>query len=139
MSKQDFLDGDRIRKAHAVRRIAPIFRSLAMGLSEIPELRYIKLFPGRLTASNVLSDDGRKNPVVTVGADSLVAVELLIDTGTRIVQFYALTSAVKGCGRGIVEAVIAATPEDWFLAVPFDWSGGFWRKMAQHSPRLTVF
>jgi hypothetical protein len=139
MSKQDFLDGDRIRKAHAVRRIAPIFRSLAIGLSEIPELRYINLFPERLTASNVLSEDGKKNPVVMVGAQGLVAAELLIDTATRTVQFYALTSAVKGCGRKIVEAVVASTPEDWFLAVAFDWSGGFWRKMAQQYPRLRVF
>jgi hypothetical protein len=138
MSKQDFLDGDRIRKAHSVRRIDPIFRNLTIGLAQIPELRYIKLFPERLTASNALSEDGKKNPVVTVGAQGLVAAELLIDTATRTVQFYALTSAVKGSGRKIVEAVIAATPEDWFLAVSFDWSGGFWQKMAQKHPRLKV-
>jgi hypothetical protein len=139
MPKQDFLDGDRIRKARAVRRIDPIFRSVAIGLAQIPELCHIKLFRERLTASNVLSEDGKKNSVVTIGAEGLVAVELLIDTATRVVQFYALTSAVKGCGRKIVEAVVSATPEDWFLAVPFDWSGGFWRKMARQYPRLRVF
>jgi hypothetical protein len=139
MPKQDFLDGDRIRKAHSVRRIDPIFRSLAIGLAQIPELCHIKLFPDRLTASNVLSEDGKKKPVVTIGAEGLVAVELLIDTATRVVQFYALTSGVPGCGRKIVEAVVASTPEDWFLAVAFDWSGGFWRKMAQQYPRLRVF
>ena len=138
MAKPDFLDGERIRKAHSVRRIEPIFESLARSLAKVPELRYIKLFPERLTASNVLSQDGKKNPVVEIGAEGLVGVELLIDTAAQVVQFYELTSAVKGCGRRMVEAVIDATPQDWFLAVPLDWSGGFWRKMAQEHPRLRV-
>jgi hypothetical protein len=137
--KYAFIDGERIRKAHSVRRIVPIFRDLAMGLARIPELRYIKLFPGRLAASNVLSWDGKKNPVVKIGGDGLVGVELLVDESTRVVQFYALTSAVTGCGRKMVRAVVRATPEDWHLAVVFDWSGGFWQKMVAEHPRLVVF
>jgi hypothetical protein len=39
----------------------------------------------------------------------------------------------------MVEAVIGATPEDWHLDVVFDWSGGFWQRMAQDYPRLVVF
>ena len=139
LAKYDFLDGERIRKAHSVRHIEPIFQRLAMNLAQIPELRYIKIFPERLAASNVLSQDGKKNPVVEVGADGLVGVELLIDRSTKVVQFYALTSAVKGCGRKMVEAVIDAASEDWQLAVVMDWSGGFWQKMAQEHPRLVVF
>lgn len=139
MAKCDFLDGERIRKAHSVRRIEPIFQRLATSLAQIPELRYIKIFPERLTASSVLSQDGKKNPVVKIGAEGIVAVELLIDGSTKVVQFYALTSAVKGCGRKMVEAVVGATPEDWHLVVVFDSSGGFWRKMVQEHPRLMVF
>lgn len=105
MAKYAFLDGERIRKAHSVRRIDPIYQDLAMGLARIPELRHIKIFPERITASNVLSHDGKKNPVVKVGAEGLVGVELLIDESTKVVQFYALTSAVKGYGGRIVEAV----------------------------------
>ena len=139
MAKYDFLDGERIRKAHSVRRVEPIFQRLATSLAQIPELRYIKIFPERLTASNILSGDGKKNPVVGVGAERIVGVELLIDRSTKVVQFYAITSAAKGCGRKMVEAVIDATPEDWRLAVVMDWSGGFWRKMAQEYPRIVVF
>ena len=105
----------------------------------IPELLYIKIFPERLAASNVLSQDGKKNPVVKIGGEGLVGVELLVDESTKVVQFYALTSAVKGCGRKIVEALLGATPEDWQLAVVFDSSGGFWRKMMAENPRLVVF
>ena len=35
-----------------------------------------------------------------------MAVELLIDVPNKVVQFYALTSATKGCGRQIVDAVV---------------------------------
>ena len=139
MAKYAFIDGERIRKAHSVRRIDPIFQDLAMGLARVPELRYIKIFPERLAASNFLSEDGKKNPVVKIEGKGLVGVELLIDESTRVVQFYALTSAVKGCGRKMVEAVVAATPEDWRLAVVFDWSGGFWQKMMAENPRIAMF
>jgi hypothetical protein len=139
MAKSTFIDGERIRKAHAVRQVPQIFELLAISLAQVPDLQYIKIFPERLSASNVLSEDGKKNPVVRVGDEGIVAVELLIDTTTRVVQFYAITSAVQGCGRRMVEAVIGATPEDWHLAVPLDWSGGFWRRMARDYPRLVVF
>ncbi len=139
MAKSTFIDGERIRKAHSVRQVEPIFRLLATSLAQIPELRYIKIFPERLSASNVLSEDGKKSPVVRVGGDGLVGVELVVDTATKVVQFYAITSAVKGCGRRMVAAVVGATPEDWHLAVVFDWSGGFWQRMAQDYPRLVVF
>ena len=139
MAKYAFVDGERIRKAHSVRRIDPIFQDLAVGLARIPELRYIKIFPERVTASNILSQAGKKNPVVKIGGEGLVGVELLIDQSTKVVQFYTLTSAVKGCGRKMVEAVIRATPEDWHLAVVSDWSGGFWRKMTEENPRLMAF
>jgi len=139
MAEYAFIDGERIRKAHSVRRIDPIFQDLTVGLARIPELGYIKIFPERLTASNVLSQDGKKNPVVKIGGDGLVGVELLIDESTRVIQFYALTCAIKGCGRKMVEAVVAATPEDWHLAVVIDSSGGFWRKMMAENPRIIVF
>ncbi len=138
MTKYDFLDGEHVRKAHSVRNIPPVFQSLAKNLACIPDLQYIKIFPERITASSVLSDDGKKNPVVIVGDGDIVGVELLIDVPNEIVQFYALTSATKGCGRRIVDAVVSATPEDWFLAVLLDWSGGFWKKMAQEYPRLSL-
>lgn len=135
----DFLDGEFIRKANSVKRVAPIFKSLAIGLAKVPELSYVKIFQGRLTASSVLSDDGKKNPVVKVGEQGIVGLELLIDPAAKVVQFYAITSAVPGCGRRMVEAVLNATPLDWQLAVVMDWSGGFWRKMEQEHPRLVVF
>ena len=133
-----FIDSERIRKARTLRGVAPVQQRLAMALDAIPDLRFVKLFPGRLSASNQLSTDGKKNPVVVVGADGITGVELLIAADTRVAQFFAITSAERGCGRRMVEAVVHATPLDWFLAVPMDWSGGFWQRMARDYPRLRM-
>jgi hypothetical protein len=38
MAKYDFLDGERVRKAHTVKKIPPVFQSLAMSLAGIPDL-----------------------------------------------------------------------------------------------------
>jgi hypothetical protein len=131
-------DGGRVRKARTVRRVAPVVAELAAALAAVPELTYVKLFPERLSASNRLSQDGKQNPVVKIGADGLVGVELLIDTAHRVVQFYAITSAVPGAGRRMVEAVVGVLPADWQLVVLLDWSGGFWERMTREHPRILV-
>jgi hypothetical protein len=136
---RSFIDGERIRKARTLRRVEPIYESLAVALAARPVLRVVKLFPGRLTASNRLSTDGKKNPVVAVGAEGITGVELLVDADSHVVQFYAIISAENGVGRQMVEAVVGATPADWLLAVPMDWSGRFWERMARDYPRLQVF
>jgi hypothetical protein len=123
MKNPDFVDGKRILKAHVVRQIDPIYESLAKSLAQIPELHYVKIFPDRLAASNVLSRDKKMNPVVTVGGNDIVGVELLIDSTYNVIQFYSITSSIKGCGRKMVDAVVNATPDNWKLAVVFDWSG----------------
>ena len=61
------------------------------------------------------------------------------DADVRVVQFYAITSADKGVGGQIVEPVVGATPTGRLLAVPMDWSGGFWERMARDYPTLQVF
>ena len=139
MKNHDFFDGKRILKAHAVRHIEPIYEKLAKCLAHIPELHYIKIFPDRLAASNVLSQDQKKNPVVIVGANDIVGIELLIDSTYSVIQFYSITSSIKGCGRKMVDAVVNATPNSWELAVVFDWSGGVWKKMAEEYPRIVFF
>ena len=98
------IDGERIRKARAVRCLDPIHRHLATALADIPELRFLKLFPGRLTASSRLSAGGKQDPIVAVGAEGITGVELLIDADNRGVQFCTITFAAKGCGRKMAGA-----------------------------------
>lgn len=140
MGKDLLIDGSRIFKASNVRKnIHPIYRELAASLSEIEALKYIKIYNERIRASNYLSTNKKKDPVVEIGGEDLVGVELLLDIPNKTIQFYSITSAVKGCGLKIVSAVVNATPDDWFIAIPMDWSGGFWERMVEKYPRLIVF
>ena len=140
-SQQSIIDGDRVFKATNVKikTIHPVFLGLAESLSNVPILRFIKIYNDRLCASNLLSTDGKKEPLVETSRTDLVGVELLVDPAFKTVQFFSIVSFKKGNGRKMVAAVVEATPEDWSLAVVMDWSGGFWKKMSEEYPRIMIF
>ena len=102
-------------------------------------LRFIKIYNDSLCASNLLSDNGLKEPLVDTERTDLVGVELLIDPAFKTVQFFSIVSFKKGYGRQMVAAVVEATPENWAIAVVKDWSGGFWQKMQEEYPHIVVF
>ena len=133
------IDGDRVFKAKNVNKPEPVFLGLAESLARVNMLRFIKIYDDRISASNLLSDNGKKEPLVETKRKDLVGVELLIDPAFKTVQFYAIVSFQKGYGRKMVAAVVEATPEDWSLVVAMDWSGGFWKKMGEEYPRIVVF
>lgn len=133
------IDGNRVFKAANVRSTHPITLALAESLSSVESLRYIKIYNDRICASNQLSGDRKNEPITKAGQEGIVGVQLLIDPDQRVIQFFSLTSSEKGNGRRIVESVVRATPDNWMLAVPMDWSGGFWTKMVTEFPRIVVF
>lgn len=69
----------RVSSTRALSPVRRYYASLATRLSAIPELRYIKLFPKRLSASNALSTDGKNNPVVNVGAAGIVGGDQILE------------------------------------------------------------
>ena len=140
-SKKSIIDGDRIFKATNVKikTTHPVVLELADSLSRVNLLRFIKIYNDRICASNLLSENGRKEPIVETDRNDIVGVELLVDPAFNTVQFYAIASSKKGYGRKMVAAVVEATPHDWLLAVVMDWSGGFWAKMREEYPRIVVY
>jgi hypothetical protein len=132
------MNANKILKAGNVRKKHPIYLQIAQGLSTVDQLKYVKIYNERIMASNMLSDNGKKEPIVNVGEDSIVGVELLIDEINQVVQFYAITSSEKGCGEKIVSSVVNAVPDDWQIVVVMDWSAGFWEVMTERYPRLVV-
>jgi hypothetical protein len=90
----------------------------------------VKIYNERIKASNVMSTNGKKEPIVKDDAGNVVGVELLIDTQNKIIQFFYITSSAKGYGEKIVSSVIKATPDEW--------SHGFWPVMANKSPKLIL-
>jgi hypothetical protein len=139
MANPQLIDSNKIFKATNVRKnIHPFYMELATNLSKIEFLKYIKIYNERIRASNYLSENKKKDPVVEIGGKDLVGVELLIDVPNKIVQFFSITSAVKGYGEKIISAVVSITADDWLIVIPMDWSGGFWEKMVAKYPRLIV-
>ena len=140
MGADQITDSSKIFQATNVRKnIHPLFMALANSLSKMEALKYVKIYNERIRASNYLSENKKKDPLVEIGGKDLVGVELLVDVSDKTIQFYSITSAVKGSGEKIVSAVITITPDDWLIAIPMDWSGGFWETMVEKYPRLVVF
>ncbi len=133
------MNNDKILKASNVRKVHPVYGLIAEGLSTVTQLGYVKIYNGRILASNKLSDNGKKVPTVDIGKEGIVGVELLIDVDNQVVQFYSITSSEKGCGEMMVKSVVDTVPDDWSIAVVMDWSHGFWQVMAERYPRLVVF
>jgi len=75
-------------------------------LAEIDILRHVKIYNGRIKASNFLSENGKKEPVTKIGDENIVGVELLVDIPNKTIQFYSITSSVKGYGEKIVSSVV---------------------------------
>ena len=108
----------KISKATNVKKVHPIYLELAESLSHIDILRFIKIYNGRLCASNLLSTNKKKQPITKIGKEGVVGVELHIYPYNKIIYFYSLTSSSKGgYGRKIVKAIVEAVPEDWTLVM----------------------
>ena len=54
------------------------------------------------------------------------------------IQFFEMTSAVKGYGERMVRAIVSSIPDDWEAVVVMDWSGGFWDKMAKKYENIVI-
>lgn len=131
--------GKILKATNVKKNIHPIYMEVAVSLSAIEILKYVKIYNERILASNFISTNKKKEPVVEIGRKNLVGVELLFNISDETIQFYSITSAVKGCGEKIVSAVVNTTPDDWFIVIPMDWSGGFWERMVEKFPRLIIF
>lgn len=129
---------EKISKANNVKSVDPIYEDISRELAEIDILQYVKIYNGRIKASNAMSTNGKKEPIVKDGENNIVGVELLIDSQIKTVQFYFITSSVKGYGEKIVSATLKGTPKDWNVVILFDWSYGFWPVMQKKYPQLML-
>jgi hypothetical protein len=125
-------------KANNVKKVHRVYQQISDDLANIDILRYVKIYNGSIKASNFLSDNGKKEPIIKIGDENIVGVELLVDIPNKIIQFYSITSSVKGYGEKIVSSVVNSVPKDWKIVVVMDWSMGFWQIMAERYPRLEV-
>jgi len=122
------------RRARPVR---PVVMRIVENLAAIEAVRIVKVTPGFLSASSETSGI-RRCPVTKPGHPTAVGVSLILDEEHKAILFYEITSAVKGYGSRMVDAVMSALPKGWRAVVVMDWSGGFWKVMRQRHRRIMI-
>ncbi len=100
-------------------------------------MRIVKVTPGFLSASGEACGTQRC-PVTKPGHPTAAGVSLILDEEHKEIHFYEITSAVKGCGARMVEAVMNALPKGWRAVVVMDWSEGFWKVMRLRHRRIEI-
>ena len=121
-----------------VKEIHPVVRHILDNLAELDFIHFIRLSPEILQASNEITEGRIKIPVSKPDHPTAIGVYLIIDIANKDIQFYEMTSAIKGCGGKLVDAVLKALPQDWSGVVVMDWSHGFWDKMKEKHKNLYI-
>lgn len=127
-----------IKVATTVKAVHPVAQQIAENLSAIDAIRFVKVSPEFLRASSEVAEGRLKTPVTKTGHPTAIGVSLILDADYKTVQFYEITSATKGYGAKMVDAVLRALPEGWGGVVVMDWSGGFWKKMSEKYEKLVI-
>ena len=115
----------------------PVVKEIAENLAEIDLIRFVRVTRGFLQASSEASG-ARMRPVTKLGHPTAVGVSLILEEDREEIQFYEITSGVKGYGSRMVEAVLSAMPKKWKAFVVMDWSGGFWKAMRRRHRRIVL-
>jgi len=125
--------------ATKVKTIHPVVDAIVKGLCEIDLIQYVRISQEDIQASNEIKIIGRtKTPVSTPDHPSAVGVQLILDFDPDGIQFFEITSAVKGYGEKMVKAVVTAIPDDWKASVVMDYSDGFWDKMSEKYDKIVM-
>ena len=121
-----------------VKEIHPVVKDIVNNLAELEFIRFIRVSPEYLQASNEITEGRIKIPITKPDHPTAIGVHLIIDFDHKDIQFYEITSAIKGCGGKMAHAVLNALPEDWNGFVAMDWSRGFWGKMMEKYNNLYI-
>ena len=128
----------KIKVSNKVKEIHSVVKHIIYNLAELDFIHFIRISPEYLQASNETTESRIKIPVTKPNHPTAIGVYLIIDIAYKDIQFYEITSAIKGCGGKMVHEVLKALPEDWNGIVVMDWSHGFWDKMKEKHKNLQI-
>ena len=105
------------RRAEVIvsRRASPLHPAverIVANLAAVDAIRVVKVSPEFLRASSE-TQGARGEPVTKAGHPTAVGVSLIPEVEQREIIFYEITSAEKGYGSRMVEAVMRALPRGW--------------------------
>ncbi len=120
-----------IWKLKKVKAIDPIIDDAVNSLAELEIIKYVRVTDNSIQASNELAGNKRKLPVTEPFHPTAVGIYLLYDFEYKVVQIMEINSAIKGWGEKMVQVSLNNLPQDWEVALLFDWSSGFWDNMEE--------
>jgi len=122
-----------------VKTIHPVVDRIVNQLLEIDLIQFVRVTQSDLQASNSIAIKGRtKIPISAPGHPTAIGVYLIIDASENTLQFFEITSAIKGYGERIVRAILTSIPDDWEAVVIMDYSEGFWDKMTKKYDKIII-
>ena len=127
-----------IKVSRKLKALPPVVAGIAHNLAEIDATQFIRVTPGLLLASSEAKTGRVQTPVTKVGHPTAIGVAILIDLDTQDLIFDAITSAIRGYGSQMVDAVLKDLPNGWRVSVGMDWSEGFWDRMCKRHPRIVI-
>ena len=137
--KAQIAKGKNIFVAGKVKTIYPVVDRIVRRLLEIDLIQYVRISQNDIQASNEITIKGRtKTPISTPGHPTAIGVHLILEIDYNAIQFFEMTSAVKGYGERMVRAILTSIPDDWEAAIVMDWSGGFWDRMAKKYDKIVI-
>jgi hypothetical protein len=130
----------RIRVSRKVKALHPVAEAMTRNLAEINPIRFIRILPDLLEASSEATAGRNRIPIIEPGHPSAIGVSVILTYEFKEIQFFAITSAKKGYGGRMVDAVMRALPVDWKAVVlmGWDWSDGFWEHISEKHANLEI-
>jgi hypothetical protein len=127
-----------IRVSERIKALHPVAEAMARNLAEVAPIRFIRILPDLLEASSEVTTGRTKIPITKPGHPRAIGVSVILGFAYEEIQFFAITSAKKGYGGRMVDAVMRALPSDWKAVVVIDWSDGFWEYMSGKYANLEI-
>jgi hypothetical protein len=118
-----------------MKTVPALMDRIVRNLAQLDIIRYIKVRPDFLAASNEIKG-GSRDPVAVPHHPTATGVSLIVDFPLQYIQFCEMNAARKGYGQKMVAAVLDGLPEDGEVCIVMDWSGGFWETMRAEYPSV---
>ena len=133
-------NGKSIAISSRIKEIHPLIERIVKNLVLLEPMKYIWIGTDTILASNEVKLAGRRwTPISTAGHPTAIGLHLILEFDLNSVQFYDITSYVKGNGERMLKAILDAIEPDWEVVIVMDYSKGFWRAMSKKYEQVIVF
>ena len=106
---EEVSNGKTIIVSKEIKIVHPLIDRIVRNLAQIDIIRYIKIRPDFLAASNEIKG-GSRDPVAEPHHPTATGVSVIVDFPQQYVQFYEMNAARKGYGQKMVDAVLNGAP-----------------------------